>query len=141
MISFGSSFSKCYTAHPSNLLVTPCSALDATLWLLVVIYIAISSAKSDPSTPFPSDPNILLIATRKRVTLNSTPCGIPKSVYLLCEMVPPTLQLSPISSLMNSIDHSSLYSHVVQVSFLCWLCHTHFWYQRRLLPFYLFSMV
>ena len=50
------------------------SALAATLWFLVVIYIARSFAKSYPSTPFLSSPKILLMATRKRVTL-STPTG------------------------------------------------------------------
>ena len=69
-------------AHASNLLVTPCTTLEATLWLLVVMCIARSPAKSDPSTPFPSSPNISLIALRKRVTLSTPSCGIPKSVRL-----------------------------------------------------------
>ena len=56
-------------AHASNLLVTPCSALDDTLWLLVVMYTVKSSAKTDPSTSFPNSLNIALIATRERVTL------------------------------------------------------------------------
>ena len=54
-------------AHASKLLVTPCNTLEASLWFFVVMYIARSSAKSVPSTPFLSYPNILLIATRKRV--------------------------------------------------------------------------
>ena len=63
------------TVHASSLLVTPCRALVAILWFLVVMYIARSSVKSDPSTPFPNSPNIPLIVTRKRVTL---PCRISK---------------------------------------------------------------
>ena len=67
-------------AHASNLLVTPCNGLDVTLRFLVVIYIAKSLAKSDPSTPLPNYPNIPIIATKKRVTLSTPPCEIPKSV-------------------------------------------------------------
>ena len=57
------------------------------------MHIAKSSARSDQSTPFPSSPNIPLIATRRRVTLSTLPYGTPKSVCLLCEMAPPTLNL------------------------------------------------
>ena len=92
------------TAHASSLLVTPCRALAATLWFLVVMYISRSSANSDSSTTFPNSSNIPLIATRKGVTLRTPPCGIPKSIYLLCETNPPTLtliHLSPINYLMN----------------------------------------
>ena len=70
------------------------------------MHIAKSSAKIDPFTPFPNSPNILLITTRKRVTLRTPPCGILKSVCLLCEMDLPTLSLihlSLISFLMNFI--------------------------------------
>ena len=70
------------------------------------MYIARSSAKSDSSTPFHSSSNIPLIVTRKRVTLSTLPCGIPKSVCLLCEMYPSTLtliHLLPISSQVNCI--------------------------------------
>ena len=48
--------------------------------------------------------NISLIATR--VTFSIPPCGILKSVWLFCELDPPTLTLiyhSPTSSLMNFI--------------------------------------
>ena len=61
-------------AHASNLLFSHYNALVATLWFLVVMYFARSSAKSDPSTPFP---NIPLIVTRKKVTLCTLSCGIP----------------------------------------------------------------
>ena len=105
------------------------------------MYIARSSAKSDPSTPFSSSPNIPLIAIRKRVTLITPPCDTSKSVCLFCEMGPHTLtliHLSPISSLMNSVILCFI---VVQVSFLCWLCHALSPYQRRLLLFSIFSWI
>ena len=54
-------------AHASKLLVTLCNALNATLWLLVVMHIARSSVKSDPTIPFLSSPYIQFIASRKRV--------------------------------------------------------------------------
>ena len=57
------------SASESNLIDTPCFALDTTLRLFVVMYTTKSSAKSDPSTPIPKSPNIPLIATRKMITL------------------------------------------------------------------------
>ena len=122
------------------LLVTSCNGLDATLWLLVVIYIARSSAKRDPSTPFHSSPNIPLIATRKRVTLSTLPCGISKSACLFCGKDPCTLtliHLSPISSLMNSIilPCIPMFSSCLSVFSLCCHCHMLSLYQRRLLLF------
>ena len=56
----------------------------------------------------PSSPNIPLIITKKRVTLSTHLCGIPKSVYLLCEMYPPTLT----NQFSDELHHSSLCSHV-----------------------------
>ena len=70
------------------------------LRLLVVMYIARSSAKSDPSIPFPNSPN------RKSIMLSICPCGIPRYVCLLCEINPSTLNLiylSLMSFLINSI--------------------------------------
>ena len=82
----GEKISPLFAAHLSNLLVTPCSALVVTLWFLVVIYITRSSVKSDPFTPLPNSSSIPLIATRKKITLSITHCGVPKSVCLLCEV-------------------------------------------------------
>ena len=102
-VLLGEKISSFSAAHPSNLLIIPCNALEATLWYLVVMYIARLSAKGDSSTPLP---NILLIATRKRVMLSIPPCQISRSVCLLCETDPHTftlIHLSLISYVMNSI--------------------------------------
>ena len=127
IVLLGEKFRPLSATHAFNFLVTPCYTLEATLWLLVIMYIARSSAKSDPPTQFPCSPNIPFIATRNRVTLSTPPCGILKWVCLLCKMYPPTLTLFHLSliSLMNSI---------------ILLCIPMFsWYQRGLLLFYLFS--
>ena len=131
-------------ARESNLLVNPCYALDATLWLLVVMYIVRSSAKSDPSTPFLISPNMTLIATRKRVTQSTLPCGIFKSICLLCEMDPPTLILIhlSISSLITSIIifYIPMFSRCSSVFSLLTLSYA-FTISKRLLLFSLFSWI
>ena len=91
--------------HASNLLVAPCNALNATLWFLVVMCIARSSIKNDPSTPFTSSYNIPLIATRKRHTLQ---CNSQVCLCVFCKMDPPTLT----NQFSDELRHSSLYSHV-----------------------------
>ena len=64
--------------HASNLFSTPCNVLVVTLWFLVIIYIARSSAKYDPFAPFSSSPRMLLISSRKRVTLSTLPVKFPE---------------------------------------------------------------
>ena len=88
---FSESHDYCLTGREWNLLVVDCNAVVATHRILLVMYIAKSSANSDPSTTFPNSPKMPYIVTRKRVTLNTPPCGIPKSVCLFCDVVPLTL--------------------------------------------------
>ena len=47
--------------------------------------------------PFLISPKIQFLATRKRVTLSTPPCRIPKYVFLLCDVVPTTLSLIHLS--------------------------------------------
>ena len=94
-----------------NLLVTPCSALVVTHWFLVVISIARSSEKYNLFTLFFYSLKMLL--TRKTAMFITTPSGILGSVYLLSDVVSSTftlIHLLLISSLINYIIHSSLYS-------------------------------
>ena len=52
-VLLGEKFRSFSVAHASNLLITPCNDINVTLKLLLVMYIARSSAKCDPSAPFP----------------------------------------------------------------------------------------
>ena len=104
----GEKASPLSTVNASNLLVTPCSALVATLCLLVVINIARSYAKSNLSTPFLKMP---LIATRNIVMLSTSLCRIPRSICFLSIVVPSTLT----NQLSDELHNSSLYSHVLHL--------------------------
>ena len=115
-----------FAAHVSSLLVTSCRSMAATLWFLVIMYIARSYAKSVLSTPFPKSPNIPLIATRRRVALSTPPCGTPKSVYLFCEMDPPTLTLIHLLEenyccFLFSPESIKNFFYIASIVFLCFL--------------------
>ena len=96
-VLLGEKFSLLSSVYASNLLVTSCSALDATLWFFVFnIYFQVIYKFSQYT----------LIATKKKVTLSTPHCGIPKSVCVLFQMDPSILTLIHlllISSQMNSI--------------------------------------
>ena len=96
-ILLGENYRPLSAAHVSILLLIICSAVVATLWFLVVIYIALSSAKSDPFTQLHKFPKMANITTRKRVTFSTSPCRILKSVCLLCDVVPPSNTLICLS--------------------------------------------
>ena len=111
-VLLGEKFRLLSAAHASNLLVTLCNALDAILWLLVVMYIARLSAKSDPSTLFPSFPNIDLIATKYPSLWNFQVCLL----VLWNGFSYSHLNLSFTNQFSDELHHSSLYFYVFYCS-------------------------
>ena len=121
------------TAYASSLFVTPCRALATTLWFLVEVYITWSSEKSDASTSFPNSPNIQLIVTRKRVTLSTSPCGIPKFVCFVRQILPLSLSSTFNQSILKWI--STLFSVFLYSLVVLLTCHRLSRCRRRLLWF------
>ena len=115
-------------AHASNLFITPCCALAASLWFLVVIYIARPSTKSDQSTQFSNSPRVSLIATRKSQSHLVLFLVEFSGLYLFCGVNLATLTFIHLKQiLLNFIDHwpliifflmfsNFLYFHLIS----CW---------------------
>ena len=97
-----------FAAHASSLLVTPCRALAATFWFLVVMYIARSSAKSDPiksSYCLLCLLNIVFVYAIKMHIFSWNYQGCLKNYFNIGFIIWPSIQLQKQYIIWNEINH------------------------------------